>query len=83
MVKEDEMCAETISQERSNALMNTPSAHHVHVFTCGDPECGPHIVLFDKDDCPIMQAVLKLEYVQEFCEILQSVGPYKRRKQLS
>jgi hypothetical protein len=82
MKDNDPVVTQTVSAEEARVLEHVPVAHHVYVFTCGDHECGPHIVLFDADNVPLMQAVLKPEYVEEFCEILQSVAPFKR-KQLS
>ena len=79
MSEKGEVFSEKVSDREAQMLEHVPLAHHVYVFTCGDHECGPHLVLFDEDNCPIMQAVLKQEYVQEFCEILQSVAPLKRK----
>lgn len=43
-------------EELSNAAV--PKANAFRVYGCNDPECGPHIVLFDKDNKPMCQMVL-------------------------
>lgn len=35
-----------------------PQSKSYRTFSCGDPDCGPHIVLYSADDKPIAQMVL-------------------------
>ena len=37
---------------------NTPWAASVSIAYCDDPECGPHLVLYDANGNPIAQAVI-------------------------
>lgn len=41
-------------------------AHHYKLCACDDPDCGPHIVAFDKDDRPICQIVLSIDEATDF-----------------
>lgn len=43
-------------EELSNAAI--PKANSFQVYGCNNPECDPHIVLFDKDSRPMCQMIL-------------------------
>jgi len=50
-----------------------PVAHHIQVCFCDNPDCGPHIVLFNRNDEPIAQAPLTIEQGREVAEYLHNV----------
>lgn len=51
------------------------TAHHISVMWCGDPNCGPHIVLFDEHDVPFAEAVISDRQAPAICDIMLNGGP--------
>jgi len=47
---------------------NVPKADTFQIMTCGDPECGPHFIAFDKEGKPVCDIVIARRYIMKVCE---------------
>ncbi|MEH2475682.1 hypothetical protein V1281_003143 [Nitrobacteraceae bacterium AZCC 2161] len=57
-----------------------PRGKSFAVFECGDPECGPHFVIYDGGEKPLCEMVLSQGDAQALAEnLLESVGSKVRR----
>jgi hypothetical protein len=48
-----------------------PRVARFEVYSCGDPNCGPHIIGFDDDNEPMCELVLGRAQLPSFIEHMQ------------
>jgi hypothetical protein len=49
-------------------------AHSFQTATCGDPNCGLHMVAFRRDDTPICEIVIGRESIRGLIRLIHDEG---------
>jgi len=55
------------------AMPNTPKAHGFRLARCSKPDCGPHLVAFDRDGVDICDIAIPLKEAASFVSVLQAI----------
>lgn len=51
-------------------LAGVPQTRYFDILTCDDPLCGPHIIVLDPDNKPIVELVIKKSELPEILKCL-------------